>query len=142
MNSIENLQIISEYGDHIQLAYGAEFGYYASQMDCNLISKFCSIFNDKDSMKLMGFALKPISSENPHTLCLQNLYTNLNVNVKLLDHSVFIQAKEDDWKKINKDVFNILQISWRKFLAINIVDYRDHFNNSYVLTTEHSCYSI
>ena len=142
MNSVDNLQIISEYGDHIQLAYGAEFGYYASQMDCNVISKFCNIFNNQESMKLMGFTLKPISSENPYTLSLQNLYLNLNVDVKLLDHSVFIQAKEEDWKHINKDVFNTLQAGWRKFLAKHIVDYRDHFNNSYVLTTEHFCYSI
>lgn len=139
MNNIKNLQIISEFGDHIQLAYGAEFGYYASQMDYDLILTFCENFNAKN---LQNYKLSLVSQEHPHTLNLRNEFTGLNVSIKLLDHSIFIQAKEDDWKKIDKHTFNLIQTSWRRFLANNIVGYREHFNNSCILTTEHACYSL
>lgn len=142
MNRNRILEIVHEYGDQIQLNFGTEFGYFASQLDFEDILNFCEEFNTINLVKLNGYRLSVISSENPYMLNFTNYYTNLNSTAKLLDHTVYIEAKNEDWKKIDKPAFSLLQSKWRNFLAKNIYGYREHFNSTCTLETETISYSI
>ena len=142
MNRNRNLEIVNEYGDQIQLQFGTEFGYFASQMDFELIMEFCHEFNSDSWIKLNGYRLSIISRENFYKLGFTNTLINLKSTATLLDHTVFIEAKDEDWKKIDKKSFSLLQSKWRLFLAKNIKGYREHFNNSCILKTETANYAI
>ena len=142
MNKNRNLEIVNEYGDQAQLTFGTEFGYYASQIDFESMMVFCYEFNSDAWAKSNGYRLNIIKRENFHKLAFTNNIINFKSTATLLDHTVYIEAKEEDWKILDKNAFSLIQHKWRVFLSKNISGYREHFNETRILTTENIKYAI
>jgi hypothetical protein len=67
---------------------------------------------------------------------------SLRVSVRLLDHSIFIEANENDWTKISKALFYSLQEEWKNFLTLHISEYKEHMRKTTILAQLEPIYSL
>lgn len=145
MNSRTNLELVEEFGDKVQLNYGKEFGYFANRITDEQLMYFCEDVNITTFAVLKGYHLSVEFYNDMLTtsrIFLKNYYNNLCVEVKLLDHTVFINATNAEWRKIERTIFEIILKVWRKFLSKHIPEYKEHFNNTLVLDQQNNIYTI
>ena len=142
MNKLKNIAFIERHGDGLQLEFGAEFGFFAKQLDRNKINEFCAQFNAEPWINEHGYFLTSKYNSNDYILTLSNPNLSLRVSVKLLDHSIYIDAIEQDWMKIEKILFILLQKAWRNFMAENISEYDEHIRKTFVLANLETVYAI
>ena len=133
MNKLKNIKVVERCGDAFQLEFGAEFGFYAKQLDRNFISIFCNQFNLEPWANEHGYTLTTKYNMNDHIVTLTNFSSTLRVPVRLLDHSIYIDANEHDWSKIDKQLFALIQKCWRNFMARHINEYEDHIRKTIIL---------
>ena len=145
MNRLKNLELIEEFGDKIQLDYGKEFGYFAKTITDEQLINFCDKVNITPYASIKGYHLTIEFYDDmlsTSRIFLKNYNKNLNVQVKLLDHTIFIQATNSEWTKIEKGIFELLLREWHKFLSRHIPEYKEHFNNTLILDQQGTKYSI
>ena len=142
MNQLKNITIVEKCGDLIQLEFGVEFGSYAKQLNRSLISNFCDQFNSDPWVYEHHYFLTTKYTTNDHIVTLTSLNSPLRVHVRLLDHSIFIEATEHDWYKINKNLFVILQKSWRNFMVEHVNGYDEHIRKTMILANLEGIYQI
>lgn len=140
MNKFKNIDIVEKHGDKIQLEFGAEFGFFAKQLSRKHITSFCDQFNIEPWVSLNGYYLTSKYNSNDYTITLTK-GSILRVTVKLLDHSIYIDATEQDWMNIEKNLFMLLQKSWRNYLSNHIKEYGDHLRNTFILANLDPAYS-
>ena len=135
MNKFINLKLVQDCGDYFQLEFGCEFGSYAKLISRDLLNVFCNEFNNDPWVYENNFYLttKYNNTNGQPVVSLKHHLTNLNAHIKFMDHSVFIEATDSEWLKIDKKLFNRLQKFWRNFLSSNIYDYDDHINKTILL---------
>ncbi len=142
MNQLKNINIVEKCGDSIQLHYGVEFGSYAKQLNRTSISIFCDQFNSDPWVYEHHYFLTTKYTTNDHIVTLTSLNSPLRVRVRLLDHSIFIEATEHDWIKIEKHLFVLLQKSWRNFMAEHVKGYDEHIKKTIVLANLEGIYQV
>ncbi len=126
MDKLDNYRLVVNAGDHLQFEYGNNFGFFTKQIDKKTLYKFCERFNYDEYAQNKGFVLGLKNSKNDLYVVLTNSNKNLYLSVRLLDHTVFIQANESEWSKIPSKVYFTIQKHWRNFLADNIKEYENH----------------
>ncbi len=138
MNTEMNKRLVVSFGDETQLNLGTECGSYAKSISKDSIREFCEKLNMDPDFSVNGyyFSSKYNYKDEKSCITLKHLGRNLQVPIKLLDHTIYIAASEEDWSKIDDNLFNLILKSWRKFLAEKIKEYRDHFNTTIILSRE------
>ena len=134
MNKLFNLEFVKKSGDMFQLEFGCEFGFFAHKLNRQALFDFCRYFNADTWIYTQGYYLSTKYSSNSHYVTLVNEKKFLRLQVKLLDHSAYIEADESDWLKIDDKTFKILQNSWRKFLGDNVEEYAEHMRKLSILS--------
>ena len=128
MNREKNSELVTSFGDHLQLMCGIDAGSFAKRIDNEHLKSFCKQFNI--AARHTEYALEATET---YQIFLRNFNNQIVVKVYLLDHTVFLDATDEQWKTIREDIFNYLQNEWRKYMAKHIAEYRDHFNTTLIL---------
>ena len=142
MNKERNLDLVTSFGDDTQLYIGTECGNYAKFMSHDKISEFCENLNVEPTIKLNGyyFTSKYSYKDEKSCITLRHFGKSLQVPIKLLDHSIYCVASDEEWNKIEDSLFSFILKNWRMFLAKNIQEYKSHFNKTVVLSRqENAC---
>ena len=134
MNKEDNLQVIKKVGDVLQLKYGNDFGYFSVHVSKNQLHKFCNMVNSNTLVKDYGFLLDAKQSLNNTYVTLVKNDGTLSVPIRLLDHTIYIDATDKDWTRINPNLFAKIHKLWRKFLAIEVEEYREHMRKTSLLS--------
>lgn len=133
MNREQNSKLVTSFGDHFQLMYGIEVGHFAKRIEDKKLADFCQQFNI--SARHTGYTLSMTEKtlNGIYKIILRNFNKNLTVPVAFLDRTIFLDATEEDWRKISESMFFYLQNTWRKFMAKHIDEYRGYLNATLVL---------
>ena len=101
MNKNDNLNIVKHVGDMLQFEYGNEFGFFANQINRIKLVEFCEYFNSDSWTQTNGYFIDAKFSKDDSHVMLFKTDGSLRVLVRLLDHTVYIEATEFDWLKIS-----------------------------------------
>ncbi len=136
MNSETNKRLVFAFGDETQLNVGTESGSYAKTISKDCIREFCENLNEDPDFKTNGyyFTAKYNYKNEKSCITLKHLGKKLIVPIKLLDHSIYVAATEEDWLKIDDTIFDLILKNWRRFLMGRIEEYQDHFHSTLVLS--------
>ena len=135
-----NANLVESLGDHVQLKFGNDFGYYSKHVNEIALHYFCEHFNSNSKSKKQGYSIScHILPNYTYVLYATNQLLDFEVMVKLLDHSVFIVANKEEWNKIHLSFFNELNKFWIKCLKENLDGYAEHYEKLTTLT-QTSCY--
>jgi len=133
MNRQENSELVTAFGDHFQLMYGVDVGHFAKKIDDEKLRDFCSKINHAARHTGCSLSIPENALNNSYRVILRNFNKRYVVCVALLDHTIFIDANDEQWKEINDGIFFYLQTEWRKFMAKHIAEYRGHLNTTLIL---------
>ena len=140
MNTEMNKRLVVAFGDETQLNIGTECGSYAKNLTKADLARFCEVLNEDSAVRLSGyeFIAKYNQKDEKSCILLRRPGNNLRIPIKLLDHTVYFAASEDDWSKLDNSLFDYVLRNWRKFLANKIAEYREHFNSTVILSRENT----
>lgn len=140
MNKNSNLNLVTFFGDESQLYIGSECGSYAKYIEREKLKEFCEHLNDDPIFKINGYFLTSKYNYGNEKSCvtLKHFTSNLQVPVRLLDHTIYFVTSDDNWEKIDESLFDCILKAWRKFLANNISEYKSHFNKTITMCRQDS----
>lgn len=133
MNREQNSELVISFGDHLQLMYGVEMGTFAKRIEDKKLVDFCQQFNIAARHTGYSLSMTEKTSNSVYKIIFRNFNKRISVPAAFLDHTVFLDATEEEWKEINEQIFFYLQKEWRKFMAKHIDEYRGYINTTLVL---------
>ena len=134
LNADDNFRLVADFGDEPILNVGSTFSNFAKYLKRERIEEFCQNVNSDLTFCRCGFRLM-LNKDNNDIFCLKLTRNGTEKGyVKLLDYTIYCEAKEKDWSDISGYGFNFILYSWRNFLAKYVVGYRDQFNKTITMS--------